>query len=73
MSDTLDDLRTQLIELQTQLAFQEDMLQALDRVVTEQQQRLDRLALVNTRLEQQLGELASRVDESHEEAPPPHY
>jgi len=73
MSEPWHELKAQLIELQTQLAFQEDVLQALDKVVTDQQQRLDQLALVNTRLEQQLSEFAGWMDEQRVEPPPPHY
>lgn len=67
------ELKAQLVELQTQLAFQEDALQTLDNAVMAQQQRIDQLTLINSRLEQQLGELASWADEQREEAPPPHY
>ena len=41
MSDT--NTQEQLIELQTQLAFQEDLLQALNDVVTKQQSQIDAL------------------------------
>jgi len=41
MSDT--NTQEQLIELQTQLAFQEDLLQALNEVVTRQQSQIDAL------------------------------
>jgi SlyX protein len=67
------EMKAQLVELQTQLAFQEDALQALDNVVTDQQQRIDQLTVVNSRLEQQLGELESWADEQRVETPPPHY
>lgn len=73
MNETWQELRMQLIELQTQLAFQEDALQALDKVVTDQQQRIDQLAQVNSRLEQQLTELSSWAEEQRVETPPPHY
>lgn len=67
------ELKAQLIELQTQLAFQEDALHALDKVVTDQQQRIDQLVQVNSRLEQQLTELSSWAEDQRTEAPPPHY
>lgn len=67
------EVKAQLVELQTQLAFQEDTLQALDNVVTDQQQRIDQLTLINSRLEHQLGELESWADEQRVETPPPHY
>lgn len=73
MNDSGAELREQLVELQTQLAFQEDALRALDAVVTDQQQRLDRLTQLSARLERQFGELVARGDEPADEAPPPHY
>jgi SlyX protein len=73
MSEPLQELRAQLIELQTQLTFQEDVLQALDRVVTAQQQQMDKLLRTNSRLEQQVSELAGWVDEQREDERPPHY
>ncbi len=73
MNEQLSELRAQLVELQTQLAFQEDALQALDRVVTAQQQQMDKLLNTNSRLEMQLSELSSWVDEQREDERPPHY
>lgn len=73
MNESLHELRAQLIELQTQLAFQEDTLQALDRIVTAQQQQMDKVLRVNSRLEQQVSELSSWVDEQREDERPPHF
>ena len=73
MNDPLLELRAQLIELQTQLAFQEDTLQALDRAVTAQQQEIDKLQRVNQRLEQQVTDVAGWMDEQRADERPPHY
>lgn len=68
------ELSAQLVELQTQLAFQEDALQALDAVVTRQQQSIDRLLLLQQRLERQLAELSGGIDEAPPaDERPPHY
>jgi SlyX protein len=67
------ELNTQLVELQTQLAFQEDALQALDDVVTRQQQSIDRLLQLHERLEQQLTELAGTAEPAAADERPPHY
>lgn len=73
MNESLHELRAQMVELQTQLAFQEDTLQALDRIVTAQQQQLDKVLRINSRLEQQVSELSSWVDEQREDERPPHF
>lgn len=67
------ELREQVFELQTQLAFQEDSIRALDAVITRQQQQLDRLELRNQRLERQLEEQAVQREDLADEPPPPHY
>ena len=73
MNEQLHELRAQLVELQTQLAFQEDALQALDRVVTAQQQQMDKLLRINQRMEHQVADLSGLVDEQRGEERPPHY
>lgn len=73
MTDPLLELREQMVELQTQLAFQEDMLQALDTALASQQQQLDKFAQLNGRLERQFRELLERLDDQPDDRPPPHY
>ncbi len=73
MTDTVAELQTQLIELQTQLAFQEDTLSALDTIVTTQQRQIDQLTLMCERLQQQLNQVAVGGVESTEPELPPHY
>ena len=73
MSENPDDLKTLLIELQTQLAFQEDTVRALDSVVTQQQGQIDRLTLTCERLVRQLDQLAESWGDAVDEEPPPHY
>lgn len=73
MSEPWQELRAQLVELQTQLAFQEDTLAALDAVVAQQQRQLDRLGQLGERLERQFGELLARIEEERGDSPPPHY
>lgn len=73
MNESLHELRAQMVELQTQLAFQEDTLQALDRIVTAQQQQLDKVLRINSRLEQQVSDLSSWVDEQRADERPPHF
>ena len=66
-------LQEQLIELQTQLAFQEDAVHALDQIIIAQQHRLDLLEQTNSRLERQLTELLAWIDGQRETEVPPHY
>lgn len=69
----LHDWQQQLIELQTQVAFQEDALSELDDVVAAQQRQIEQLTLQCERLGRQLKQMASSWGEPGEDAPPPHY
>tara|TARA_R100001377_G_scaffold81028_4_gene60300 strand:+ start:438 stop:668 length:231 start_codon:yes stop_codon:yes gene_type:complete len=76
MSDT--STQEQLIELQTQFAFQEDLLQALNEVVTMQQTQIDalqrELSLHRDKLTHVLENLpAAGEGGSNEDERPPHY
>jgi SlyX protein len=67
------ELSEQLVELQTQLAFQEDTLQALDAVVTRQQQQLDRLSELTGHLQRQFADLLGELEQQSPQQRPPHY
>lgn len=73
MNEPWRQLQQQLVELQTQLAFQEDAVQALDGIVIAQQQRLDQLEQSNARLEKQLADLFGWLDAQATPELPPHY
>ena len=61
-------------ELETQLAFQEDTLQALNEIVTRQQSQIDTLSRDVQVLLAQLQQLSDSMQlPDGEEAPPPHY
>lgn len=63
-----------LLELQTQLSYQDDSVQQLNDVVTRQQGEIDGLRREVEMLKQQLQVLiASQSEASEDEAPPPHY
>lgn len=68
-----NELSAQLVELQTQLAFQEDALQSLDDVVASQQRSLDQLLQFQQRLEQRIAELSDDGDQPPADQRPPHY
>ncbi|MTI13542.1 SlyX family protein [Sansalvadorimonas verongulae] len=63
-----------LLELQTQLSYQDDSVQQLNEVVTRQQGELDNLRREVELLKQQLQLLiASQSEAAEDEVPPPHY
>ncbi|WP_211825748.1 SlyX family protein [Kistimonas asteriae] len=65
-------MSNELLEVQTQLSFQEDSLQTLNDVVTRQQKDIERLTLEIGRLREQFQTLVTMQLEEQEE-PPPHY
>ncbi|SJM91074.1 SlyX family protein [Crenothrix polyspora] len=63
-----------LIELEIKAAYQEDLLQSLNKTVGDQQQQIDRLGATCRVLSERLKSLASQnnADESLDQTPP-HY
>lgn len=78
MTSTIQELEQQIIDLQTQSAFQEDMLHALNEVVSTQQQDILQL---KAQLKKVLDELKTVMDDADygdnsrllENERPPHY
>lgn len=78
MTSTIQELEQQIIDLQTQSAFQEDMLHALNEVVSTQQQDILQL---KAQLKKVLDELKTVIDDADygdnsrllENERPPHY
>jgi SlyX protein len=63
-----------LIEVQTQLAFQEQTIAELNDVLTSQQQQIDLLRLEIKLLKEQLGLLEGRIESGPlQDERPPHY
>lgn len=63
-----------IIELETKVSYQEDLLQDLNKLVVTQQQQLDQLAMICKTLNDQLKEAMQRIpDESNADEKPPHY
>ena len=75
--DPIARLEAQLVELQSQLAFQEDTLQTLNDIVTRQQDELDALRARYAQLEQQFEGVLEGVEQLQGQAQPqerpPHY
>ena len=66
-------LESQIIELETRQAFQDDSLQALNDVVVEQGRVINRLQLQMAELIKRYEEMVGQYGSEGEEAPPPHY
>ncbi|BBH44807.1 SlyX family protein [Pseudomonas sp. KU43P] len=66
-------LESRIIELETRQAFQDDTLQALNDVVAEQGQVIERLQLQMAELIKRYEEMVGQYGSEGEEAPPPHY
>lgn len=77
MSGDIDELKQHMMELQSQLAFQEDALGTLDQVVAQQQQEIlllrRQLELLRQRQQEQVANNeAGQINVSADEKPP-HY
>ena len=63
-----------LMELEIKLAYQEDLLQTLNSIVTEQQKQIYRLEETCKLLYDRLKNLSSAAElEQSDHQPPPHY
>lgn len=70
-SKQLDD---KINELEIKLAFQDDLLTALNEIVTRQDKEILNLWAANRLLKQNMNEIKNDQTETNaEEAPPPHY
>lgn len=66
-------LEARVTDLESQLAFQDDTIQALSDVLATQQRAVERLQLQMTALLKRQEEMAGQFETFEEEAPPPHY
>ena len=62
-----------LIELEIKAAYQEDLLQALNKIVAEQQQKLTLLENTCKQLYERIDSLQLDKRDAGIEPPPPHY
>ncbi|MDH0895106.1 MULTISPECIES: SlyX family protein [unclassified Pseudomonas] len=67
------DLEQRVIELESRQAFQDDTIAALNDVVVEQQQVIERLRLQVAALARRQEEIQGQFGIAEDEAPPPHY
>jgi SlyX protein len=66
-------LEDRVTDLESQLAFQDDTIQALSDVLATQQRAVERLQLQMTALLKRQEEMAGQFETFEEDAPPPHY
>jgi SlyX protein len=70
-------MEERLIELEIKAAYQEDLLQALNSVVSQQQQQIDRLEMTCTLLNERIKSVSNQRQEGentgHAHEIPPHY
>ncbi|ARN76186.1 hypothetical protein BST96_20025 [Oceanicoccus sagamiensis] len=69
----LEQLKEQLFDLQTQVAFQEDTLQALNDIVTRQQQQIENLHELSKSQKSQLELMTEEMGGAQLDEKPPHY
>ncbi|MHC8307012.1 SlyX family protein [Pseudomonas sp. PB3P13] len=66
-------LEDRVTDLESQLAFQDDTIQALSDVLAVQQRAVERLQLQMSALLKRQEEMVGQFGSSEDEAPPPHY
>ncbi len=67
-------MEERFIELETKVAYQENTIDALNDVVTDQQRRIDKLEAEIKMIKEQLGNLAHTFSTGQlPDPPPPHY
>jgi SlyX protein len=73
MNESQDMNEQRLIELEIKAAYQEDLLQELNKIVAQQQQELMRLEKTCQLLYERINSLQLEKRETEIEPPPPHY
>ena len=73
VADDIEELRSQLVEVQTQLAFQEELLGQLNAALSLQQQDLAELRREGELLRQQYRDLQQQLPDNVPVEKPPHY
>ncbi|BES70796.1 SlyX family protein [Marinobacter nanhaiticus D15-8W] len=69
-----EDLEARLVELETRVAFQDDLIATLSEQVSRQEMDLRELWEAKRLLKTQLSEMSpSNIKREEDEAPPPHY
>ncbi len=62
------------VDIETKLAYQEDLIEALNKVVSDQQLKIDELEKACRKMVDRLVDLSEAFESAQiEDAPPPHY
>ncbi len=62
-----------LIEIESKISYQEDLIQTLNDVVYQQQEKIAQLEAQDRKLMERLQSLGESGDSDHDDKPPPHY
>jgi SlyX protein len=60
-------------DLESRIAFQEDTLETLNKVVIDQQKEIDKLNSYIRILKEKITSVETSISQPENEAPPPHY
>ncbi len=68
------ELQYQIEQLQTQVAFQEDTIEQLNRALSDQQQQMDKITFQLNHVIDRVKQLQpANIADASQETPPPHY
>lgn len=71
--EAMQELARQLVDIQTQLAFQEEYISQLNEALAQQQRDIEGLQTESRVLRQQYREIQQQQAAPDAEQPPPHY
>ncbi len=67
------DSEQRLIEIESKIAYQEDLIQTLNDVVFQQQEKITQLEAQDRKLMERIKSLDESHDSGQDNQPPPHY
>ena len=67
------DTEHRLIEIESRIAYQEDLIQTLNDVIYRQQEKINQLEEQDHKLMERIKSLGESSDNGQDDQPPPHY
>ncbi len=67
------DTEQRLIEIESKIAYQEDLIHTLNDAVYKQQEKITQLEQQDRKLMERIKSLGESSDNGHDDQPPPHY